>query len=222
MIISSDCLTEMESDIISKINLNDLSTIQYDVLKELGNIGAGNATTALAQLINKKVQIGVPQVRLLEFNEISSVIGSEENVMAGILIMLSGEINGMMMFLMYPEVARSMINVLMCDNSDSTDFNDIEISAVMEVGNIIAGAYLRSLSELTGLTIDVSVPMLQIDMAGAILSVPAIEFSKIGDKVLLIETEFDDENDKKDTITGYYILVPELDSYEKILESLGV
>ena len=207
---------------MSKINLNDLNTIQYDVLKELGNIGAGNATTALAQLINKKVQIGVPQVRLLEFNEISSVIGSEENVMAGILIMLSGEINGMMMFLMYPEVARSMINVLMCDNSDSTDFNDIEISAVMEVGNIIAGAYLRSLSELTGLTIDVSVPMLQIDMAGAILSVPAIEFSKIGDKVLLIETEFDDENDKKDTITGYYILVPELDSYEKILESLGV
>ena len=207
---------------MSKINLNDLSTIQYDVLKELGNIGAGNATTALAQLINKKVQIGVPQVRLLEFNEISSVIGSEENVMAGILIMLSGEINGMMMFLMYPEVARSMINVLMCDNSDSTDFNDIEISAVMEVGNIIAGAYLRSLSELTGLTIDVSVPMLQIDMAGAILSVPAIEFSKSGDKVLLIETEFDDENDKKDTITGYYILVPELDSYEKILESLGV
>lgn len=207
---------------MSKINLNDLSTIQYDVLKELGNIGAGNATTALAQLINKRVQIGVPQVRLLEFHEISSVIGSEENVMAGILIMLSGEINGMMMFLMYPEVARSMINVLMCDNSDSTDFNDIEISAVMEVGNIIAGAYLRSLSELTGMTIDVSVPMLQIDMAGAILSVPAIEFSKIGDKVLLIETEFDDENDKKDTITGYYILVPELDSYEKILESLGV
>ena len=150
---------------MSKINLNDLSTIQYDVLKELGNIGAGNATTALAQLINKRVQIGVPQVRLLEFNEISSVIGSEENVMAGILIMLSGEINGMMMFLMYPEVARSMINVLMCDNSDSTDFNDIEISAVMEVGNIIAGAYLRSLSELTGLTIDVSVPMLEYHFA---------------------------------------------------------
>ena len=84
MIISSDRLTEMESDIMSKINLNDLSTIQYDVLKELGNIGAGNATTALAQLINKRVQIGVPQVRLLEFHEISSVIGSEENVIAGI------------------------------------------------------------------------------------------------------------------------------------------
>ncbi len=207
---------------MSKIDLNDLSVIQYDVLKELGNIGAGNATTALAQLVNKRMDIGVPQVKLLDFSEISSVIGSEENVMVGILIMLSGDINGMMMFLMHPEVARNMINVLMCDTSDSTDFNEIEVSAVMEVGNIISGAYLRSLSELTGLSIDVSVPMLQIDMAGAILSVPAIEFSKIGDKVLLIETEFDDERKNENTITGYYILVPELDSYEKILESLGV
>lgn len=207
---------------MSKIDLNDLSSIQYDVLKELGNIGAGNATTALAQLINKRVDIGVPQVRLLDFDEISSIIGFEENVMVGILIMLSEDINGMMMFLMYPEVARNLINVLMNKDSTSMDFDEIEVSAVMEIGNIIAGAYLNSLSELTKLTIDVSVPMLQIDMAAAILSVPAIEFGKIGDKVLLIETEFDDEKKNEDAITGYYILVPELDSYEKILESLGV
>lgn len=207
---------------MSKIDLNDLSSIQYDVLKELGNIGAGNATTALAQLINTRVDIGVPQVRLLDFDEISSIIGFEENVMVGILIMLSEDINGMMMFLMYPEVARNLINVLMNTDSTSMNFDEIEVSAVMEIGNIIAGAYLRSLSELTGLTIDVSVPMLQIDMAAAILSVPAIEFGKIGDKVLLIETEFDDEKKNEDAITGYYILVPELDSYEKILESLGV
>lgn len=105
---------------------------------------------------------------------------------------------------------------------DSLNFDDIEMSAVMEIGNIISGAYLRSLSEMTNLKIDVSVPMLQIDMAGAILSVPAIEFGKIGDKVLLIETEFDEAADNNETISGYYILVPELESYEKILESLGV
>ena len=207
---------------MSKIDLNDLSSMQYDVLKELGNIGAGNASTALSQLINERVNIGVPQVKLLDFNEISTIIGSEESVMVDILIMLSEEINGMMMFLMYPEVARRIVNVLMGGNTTSTDFDEIEISAVSEIGNIIAGAYLSSLSDMTGLTIDVSVPMLQIDMVGAILSVPAIEFSKIGDKVLLIETEFDAEKKKKDAITGYYILVPELDSYEKILESLGV
>lgn len=207
---------------MSKIDLNDLSTIQYDVLRELGNIGAGNATTALAQMINKRVEIGVPRVRLLGFQEISTIVGSEEDVMVGILIMLSGDVNGMMIFMMHPESARHLVNVLMGTDGDSIDFNEMEASAVMEIGNIIAGAYLRSLSELTNLTIDVSVPMLQIDMSGAILSVPAIEFSKIGDRVLLIETAFDNDVQKDESITGYYILVPELESYDKILESLGV
>jgi chemotaxis protein CheC len=208
---------------MSKIDLNELSSMQYDVLKELGNIGAGNATTALSQMINKRVDIGVPHVRLVDFDEISTIIGSEDDVMVGILIMLSGDISGMMMFLMDEVVARNLVNILMGTNeTEGTQFNDVELSAVMEIGNIIAGAYLRSLSEMTNLFIDVSVPLLQIDMAGAILSVPAIEFGKIGDKVLLIETEFENELDNNNAINGYYILVPELESYEKILNSLGV
>lgn len=212
---------------MAKIDLDKMSSMQYDVLRELGNIGAGNATTALSQLINAKIDIGVPQVRLLGFNELPAVVGSEEKVMVGILLMLSGDIQGMMMFLMDPEVSKALVKILMggfasADESPE-EFNDMEKSAVMEIGNIIAGAYLRSLGELTNLTIDVSVPMLQIDMAGAIFSVPAIEFGKIGDKVLLIETAFDDERTKEElNIKGYYILVPELDSYEKILSSLGV
>ncbi len=197
--------------------------MQYDVLRELGNIGAGNATTALAQMINKRVDIGVPHVRLVEFDEISTILGLEEEVMVGILIMLKGDINGMMMFLMKEDIARNLVNILMSKDDDgSGGFDDVEMSAVMEIGNIIAGAYLRSLSEMTNLVIDVSVPLLQIDMACTILSVPAIEFGKIGDKVLLIETEFDDEKEKGNPIQGYYILVPELESYEKILNSLGV
>lgn len=208
---------------MSKIDLNKLSTVQYDVLKELGNIGAGNATTALAQMINKRVDIGVPHVKLVDFNQISTIIGSEEDVMVGILIMLSGDVNGMMMFLMDEAVARNLVNILMCkEDAQDMPFDEIELSAVMEIGNIIAGAYLRSLSEMTNLSIDVSVPLLQIDMAGAILSVPAIEFGKIGDKVLLIETEFENDADRNHAINGYYILVPELESYEKILSSLGV
>ncbi len=208
---------------MSKIDLNDLSNMQYDVLSEIGNIGAGNATTALATMINKKIDIGVPHVKLVDFNHISTIIGSEEQVMVGILLMLSGDINGMMMFLLDEVIAKNLVNVLMNrEEGSEVVFDEMEKSAVMEVGNIIAGAYLNSLSMLTNLTIDVSVPMLQIDMAGAILSVPAIEFGKIGDSVLLIETEFDDETRKEEAIRGYYILIPELDSYEKILESLGV
>lgn len=212
---------------MSKIDLDKLSSMQYDVLRELGNIGAGNATTALSQLVNAKIDIGVPQVRLLGFDELPSVVGSEEKVMVGVLLMLTGDIQGIMMFLMDPEVSKSLVKILMGDfgmeSTEKEEFNDIEKSAVMEIGNIIAGAYLRSLGELTNLTIDVSVPMLQIDMAGAICSVPAIEFGKIGDKVLLIETQFDDEKVGQElNIKGYYILVPELESYEKILTSLGV
>ncbi len=207
---------------MTKIDLNKISSMQYDVLSELGNIGAGNATTALSSMINKKIDIGVPRVRLMDFNQISTIIGSEEQVMVGILIMLSGDINGMMMFLLDREIAKNLVSILMCHEGEKTvEFDDMEKSAVMEIGNIIAGAYLNSLSIMTNLNIDVSVPMLQIDMAGAILSVPAIEFGKIGDKVLIIETQFDDETEQEKPINGYYILVPELESYEKILESLG-
>lgn len=206
---------------MSKLNLSDISMMQYDVLKEIGNIGAGNATTALSKLVNSKINIGVPNVRLCDFTQLSSIVGSEEEVVVGILLMLKGDINGMMMFILETDVARNLIN-MMGLNGNTTDFDEMELSAIQEVGNIIAGAYLCSLSDLTNLTIDVSVPLLQIDMIGALLSVPAIEFGKIGDKVLLIETKFDDEDKNTNAIKGYYILIPDIDSYSKILDSLGM
>ena len=94
----------------------------------------------------------------------------------------------------------------------------MEMSALSEVGNIIAGSYLSALSALTGLTITASIPYTSIDMAGALLSLPAIEYGKIGDKVLLIETQFGEEV----LGNGYFVMIPELESYEKILTSLGL
>jgi chemotaxis protein CheC len=209
---------------MSKINLENIDSLQFDVLKEIGNIGAGNATTALSKLINTKVDMKVPKVELLGFSDISAAMGSEEMVMVGILLMLEGDVNGMMMFLLEVESARSLVNRLMGTEDDlskekeSTEFTEMQLSALNEIGNIITGAYLSALSDLTRLTIVSSVPNLQIDMAGAILSIPAIEFSKIGDKVLLIETKFDDETE----IDGYFVLIPELESYDTILTSLGM
>ena len=98
------------------------------------------------------------------------------------------------------------------------DFDEMDMSAIMEIGNIIAGSYLNALSSMTKLTIVPSVPYIAIDMAAAILSVPAIQFGQIGDNALLIETEFGDDV----MLNGYFILLPELDSYEKILSSLGI
>lgn len=208
---------------MARIDLENLDTIQYDVLKEIGNIGAGNATTALSRMINAKIDMSVPKVKLLGFSELAEVIGTEETVMAGILLMLEGDIDGMMMFLLEIDSARALVNSLLGKENaetqkDDINFDEMEFSAMREIGNIITGSYLSALSDLTKLTIVSSVPSLQIDLAEAILSIPAIEFSKIGDKVLLIQTQFDNESQ----INGYFVLVPELESYDKILGSLGI
>lgn len=206
---------------MSQIDLNQIDNMQYDVLREIGNIGAGNATTALSQMINSKIDMKVPTVDLLEFKELSDIVGGAENLVVGILFTLEGQIDGMMMFMMDMEASRHLVSTLVGSSyeSPSGEFTEMELSALNEIGNIIAGAYLSSLSALTNITITSSVPYMAIDMAGAILSVPAIEFGKIGDKALLIETEFGDDIK---SVNGYFILIPTLESYGSILASLGL
>ena len=204
---------------MAKIKLDGLDDTQYDVLKEIGNIGAGNATTALAQLMNTKIDMSVPKVSLVPFNGISEIIGSEETVLVGILLGLSGDVNGMMMFLLKERSAHNLVNMLLGYPMDrDIPFDEMELSALNEIGNIITGSYLSALSGLTNLVINASVPSLSIDMAGALLSVPAIEYGKVGDKVLLIQTQFGEG----DLLDGYFLMVPELESYERILTSLGL
>ena len=197
--------------------------VKFDVLKEIGNIGAGNATTALATMLNIKVDMSVPNVALLPFDNISSFIGSEEQTVVGILLEIQGDIDGMMMFLFDMKSAHHLVNSLMMrdvhqDENGMADFSEMEMSALNEIGNIVSGSYLSALSGLTGMKMVSSVPALSIDMLGALLSVPAIEFGKYGDKLLMIQSEFGED----DFVTGYFLLIPELESYDKILTSLGM
>lgn len=208
---------------MSKIDLEKLEDSQFDVLKEIGNIGAGNATTALATMLNIKVDMSVPNVALLPFDNISSFIGSEEQTVVGILLEIQGDIDGMMMFLFDMKSAHHLVNSLMMrdvhqDENGMADFSEMEMSALNEIGNIVSGSYLSALSGLTGMKMVSSVPALSIDMLGALLSVPAIEFGKYGDKLLMIQSEFGED----DFVTGYFLLISELESYDKILTSLGM
>ena len=208
---------------MSKIDLEKLEDSQFDVLKEIGNIGAGNATTALATMLNIKVDMSVPNVALLPFDNISSFIGSEEQTVVGILLEIQGDIDGMLMFLFDMKSAHHLVNSLMMrdvhqDENGMADFSEMEMSALNEIGNIVSGSYLSALSGLTGMKMVSSVPALSIDMLGALLSVPAIEFGKYGDKLLMIQSEFGED----DFVTGYFLLIPELESYDKILTSLGM
>ena len=188
------------------LSLEKVSETYLDVLKEIGNIGAGNAMTALSQMLNCKVDMKVPQVKLLDFNEVGALMGGEEQVMVGVFL---GVEQGS---------AKHLLHKIMGDMVQQEGFSEIEFSAMQEIGNIITGAYLNSLSMMTNLTIIPTPPSLTLDMAGAILSVPAIEFGTLGDKILLIQSQFYDEVE----IDGYFILVPDIESYPKILTSLGI
>jgi chemotaxis protein CheC len=124
------------------------------------------------------------------------------------------------MFILENQAARVLVNILMGKPVEETaDFTELELSALQEMGNILAGSYLSSLSALTNLKLLPSVPCLAIDMAGAIVSVPAIEFGKVGDSVLYIETEFSEGSTK---VVGNFFLIPDVDSYDILLKSLGV
>ncbi len=196
----------------------ELNTMEYDVLTEVGNIGAGNATTALSQMLNTKIDMHVPKVELLDFQSLAEIVGGEETLVAGIMLSLEGDIEGSMMFMLELNAAKKLVSMLL-QQEPGDDFSSLENSALSEIGNIIAGAYLSSISGLTGLNIIQSVPYLAVDMAGAILSVPAIEFGKLGDKALLIESQFADLDVD---ISGYFILIPTMESYTRIMSSLGI
>ncbi len=204
---------------MSEMSFDEINEKYFDVLKEIGNIGAGNATTAIANMLNLRMDMSVPNVELMDVESIGTAIGSEEQIVVGIMLGVETDINGSMMYLMDIPSAHHLVNRLMMrDPEYNEDFDEMDLSALKEIGNIISSAYLSALSGLTKLTITPTVPYISIDMAAAILSVPAIQFGMVGDKALLINTKIGDDMG----INGYFILMPEGDSYEKILVSLGL
>ena len=198
----------------------DLSYIHMDVLREIGNIGAGNAATSLAMMLGQPVDMTLPKVNLLPFNEIAGAMGGPENILYGVLLGLEGDISGMIMFLLDKQFAHLVINILMGGAYESFDeMDEMALSAIKEVGNILSGAYANSIGELTGLKIDLTVPSVSIDMAGALLSVPIIRFGAIGDKVLFIEENF---NSSEKSVMSHMILFAEPESLNLILSKLGL
>lgn len=201
-------------------DIEEINDFMIDVLKEIGNIGAGSAATALANMLSRKIDMNVPNVRVLEFKDVAEILGGEENLVVGIYFELSEDIVGNMMFALDMASAMNLSNLLLNRNKGKEEsLDEMDISALSEVGNILASSYANSLSALTGLKAYISIPSISIDMAGAILSVPAIQFGHIGDHALMIETVFvEDEN----LVSGNFFLLPDLESFDKILSALGV
>ena len=204
---------------MGKFTLEQVNEMYVDVLREIGNIGAGNATTAIASMLGIRLEMSVPKVELLEVSQLGSAICPEDETIVGIFLEVQIDIEGSMMFLLKMDSAQFLVNKLMGRDGDlKEEFDEMDLSALKEIGNIIAASYLNALSSLTGLVISPSIPYIAVDMAASILSVPAIQFGQFGDNALLIQTEFGDDI----MINGYFILMPEQDSYDKILTALGL
>ena len=203
-------------------SIDELDDMHVDVLTELGNIGSGNAATALASLMNTEININVPHVRILGFNDVADYVGGPENVVLGVLIKLSGDVDGMILYVFNDDLIRNVLKLFFGkDYTSVSELDEMDMSALNEIGNIMASSYVNALSSMTSLTIDVSVPSMCVDMAGAILSVPSIEFAQVGNKVLFIDDSFS-IGENSDKVKSNMILVPEMDSLNKIFERLGI
>jgi len=199
--------------------LNDLKSVHKDILAEIGNIGMGNVATALSSILDKKISISVPTVNMVSINELSDALGMAEKQVVGILFGLDQEIDGMIMFVLEESFAKEVIKILNDDNLDEIyDLNEVDVSTLQEVANIMAGSYLSAISSMADLRIGMSVPYLTIDMLGAIMAVPAVQYGQMGDQVMLIEEKI--VGDGRD-FDCYLILIPEVNSLKKLVDKVG-
>ncbi|NQX57369.1 chemotaxis protein CheC [Paenibacillus qinlingensis] len=199
---------------------SQLEDFQLDVLKEVGNIGAGHAATALSTLLDKPIDMLVPKVRMLPFEEICESVGGAETVVLAIFLRVEGDAPGNMFFILDLDAAKNMLlDLVGLSITDQEEYSELELSALNEIGNILAGSYLSSLADFTNLNMQPTVPALAIDMAGAILSYGLLQFGQMGDQALLIDTKFlEGENE----VQGHFFLIPDPESFGKIFSALGV
>lgn len=194
--------------------------IKMDVLKEVGNIGAGNAATALSRLLNKPIDMAVPEVQLLPFEQIAESIGGSEQLVIAVFLRVEGDAPGNLFFIMSPEAGKNLLqNLAGIEVSQEGQFSEMEQSALGEIGNILAGSYLSSLADFTNLSMTPTVPALAMDMAGAILSYGLLQFGEMGDDALLINTTF---LEGQNEVEGQFFLIPDPQSFAQIFEALGV
>jgi chemotaxis protein CheC len=208
------------------MNYEQLSLIQLDALREIGNIGAGNAATSMSKLIQKKVDMEVPNINIVAFDEVMEMVGGAENLVVGILFEIQGKAPGMVYLLFSLEEAELLVKQMTNDNSMTLykdgEPNTIAFSALQEAGNILAGSYLSALSDFTNINMQPSVPHLSIDMAGAILTVGLLPISEFTDYAIIINTKMNDDEGEHIGINGQFLLLPSPESFTKIFQALGI
>lgn len=201
-------------------NYNELNSMELDTLREIGSIGTGSAATALSGLIGCCVRIEMPEVRIMGYNEAIEWIGGPEIITAGVLARMEGEINGIMLCIEQTEfVSRVLDCILEREFRGFDQLEEMEVSALKEVGNIMISAYTNALAGLTNMTIRPTVPAFAVDMQGAIMAVPMAEFGGQSDYIMAIGTNFIFDDC---AVPCRLLMSPDVRSLNFLLRKLGV
>ena len=195
---------------------------KLNVFREISNIGSGNASTSLAQMLNEIVDIGIPNSDLREFADITNSYSSPEELVVGTVLQISGDLEGFIMVIMDVDSTLTLLSRLLgrkieCDKENYEELYN-ELNSVGEVCNILCGTYLTAMSDMTGLTIDQSIPYFSVDMVMAIMNLPASLYGGESDSILCIETEFFTLDRE---IEGKYYFIPKVESCNTLLSKLG-
>lgn len=201
-------------------NYEDMNALELDVIKEIGSIGTGNAATALSQVLKKTTKMSLPAVYVLGYNEAIEMVGTPEEIVAAVLVKMSGEINGIMLFILKMDFINAVLDsVLSRDIDDYMDLTELEKSALEEIGNIIISSYVNAMSGLTGVSIKLSIPSIAVNMLGGILSVPMAEFGYETDKLMMINGKFIVDGKVLDS---NLLMMPDIQSLNYLMQKLGV
>lgn len=198
-------------------NLNDT---QLDVMREIGNIGAGNACTALSGLIGTPIDMSVPRVQLLGIDSTSDYLGGDDKEVLGIRIDVKADLTGMMYHIVNKRFAERLINTFYEKKLDTIKcIDEMDMSVISEMGNITSGAYANALATLSGYVVDIGTPTPGGYSISEILRVPIETFGEVGDKILVVDEQFIIDSEK---LTSNMILVLEKDSLHRLFDKLGV
>lgn len=201
-------------------NYDQLTSLEIDTLREIGSIGTGNAATALSQMMNRPVRITLPEVRIMEYNEAIEWIGGPEEVTAGVLVKMSGDVGGIMLSVQKLELVNVVLSTMLGESVVGYEnLTELERSAMIEIGNIMISTFINAMSGLADLDIKLTVPAFAVDMQGAILTVPMAEYGGMSNYLMAIGGNF--VCDGKE-VPCHLLLSPDLRSLDFLLRKLGV
>lgn len=201
-------------------NLNDLDAMHLDVLREIGNIGSGNAATSLSSMLNTPVEIEVPNISLINYDHVSQYLGGKDRKVIGLALGLEADIEGVMLHVVQPKFASRIVNAFYPKEIQTLeDINEMDLSAVKETSNITTAAYVNSMATMTDTFINITPPIEYLDTVENVLKRASDRFDAIGHQVIYIDENLyigDTE------IKSSMILILQIDSLKKLFDKLEI